>query len=160
MAGVQPSHYREAGLEHGVRAWCCLLLLPSARGGPFKEMTYKNHNGNTSKVMMSEGVPDWASKTHICRRSAAQRGTEAGASESDNKRQGLRSHGMALGAYEAPIPNMWMTLVLSGGSLTCTALSTPRLKLEATETQQARLSVGKIAKKRRTLGATKEEGSQ
>lgn len=66
-AGVQPAHYREDGRACGFRAWYRLLLITSARGGPFKEMSYKYHNDNTSKVMMAQGVPDWAAKTHICR---------------------------------------------------------------------------------------------
>lgn len=37
---------------------------------------------------------------------------------------------MARGAYDAPIPNMWMTLVLSGRPLTCKSPSTPRLSVE------------------------------
>lgn len=138
-AGVLPAHYREAGTEYGFRPWYKLLLFPAPRGGPFKEMTYRYHNDSTSKVMMAKGVPDWAAKTHICRRAAAQRGSEAGASESDNKRQGLWSQGMARGAYDAPIPNMWMTLVLSGRPLTCTSPSTPRLSVEVPESLRARL---------------------
>lgn len=57
-------------------------------------------------------------------------GTEAGASESDNKRQGMSSQGIAPGAYDAPIPNMWLTLVLWGRPLTCTSPSTPLLSME------------------------------
>lgn len=88
-AGVRPDNYREAGMAFGFRLWYRLLMFLSPRGGLFKEMMYMYHNDNMSKVMMAMGVPDWAAKTHICRRAAAQRGTEAGASESHNKRQGL-----------------------------------------------------------------------
>lgn len=88
---------------------------------------------------MAVGVPDWAAKPHIGRRAAAQRGTEAGASESDNKRQGLRSLGMARGAYDAPIPNVWMTLTLSGRPLTCTWQSTLSLSVEVPHVLRSRL---------------------
>lgn len=54
-------------------------------------MTYKYHNDNTSKVMIAQGVPDWAAKMQIFRAAPAQRGSEAGASESDYKWEGLWS---------------------------------------------------------------------
>lgn len=138
-AGVLPVHYREAGTEYGFRLWYRLLLVLSPRGGSFKEMTYRYHNDSISKVMMAKGVPDWAVKTHICRWTAAQRGSEVGASDSDNKRQGFWSEGMARGAQDAPIPNVCMTLVLSRRPLTCTSQSTPRLSVEVPESLRARL---------------------
>eukprot|EP00170_Pyropia_yezoensis_P007160 contig_29221_g7182 len=127
--GVNPEHYREAVNVYGWRDWNRLLVFPSARGGKFKEMSYRYHCDNHSKVMVAAGVPEWFSKTHTCRRASTQKPKEAGASEQDNNEQGLWTEGVGGGAYNQNIPNRRATLGLSGRDLSCISLSTPRLKV-------------------------------
>lgn len=99
-------------------------------------MPYGYHNDHIKATLVASGVPLWAASTHLCRRAAAQKGKEAGASESDNKQQGLWSTSMAKGAYDAPIPNAVMTLGLSGRPLTCSAPITRRLEVDVPDELQ------------------------
>lgn len=136
QTGIDPAAFRAAGEEFGARPWYRLAMFPAAQGGAFKEMPYGYHNDHIKATLVASGVPLWAASTHLCRRAAAQKGKEAGASESDNKQQGLWSTSMAKGAYDAPIPNAVMTLGLSGRPLTCSAPITPRLEVDVPDELQ------------------------
>jgi len=50
-----------------------VLVVPSATGGPLKAMSYEYHNTHLKSVMMAAGITDWAAKTHLGRKAAAQK---------------------------------------------------------------------------------------
>lgn len=137
LCRVDPAAFQAANHRFGLRPWYRMLMFQSALGGIYKEMPYQYHAEHLKATLVASGVPAWAASTHVCRRAAAQKGKEAGASESDNKQQGIWSTSMAKGAYDAPIPNAVMTLGLSGRPLSCTAPVTPRLEVQVpTELQR------------------------
>ena len=70
-----------------------------------------------------------AAKTHLGRQAAAQKGKEAGVSESDIKKHGIWNQGVARGAYEAAIPNRDAIVALSSRPLSTTSPTTPRYKV-------------------------------
>lgn len=135
-AGVRPAHFREAGEPTGFRLWYRCLVVPGPNGGTQKPISYRYHNENLKKVMMAAGVPDWAAKTHLCRRAAAQAGKERGAAESDLLDHGIWQVGPGGGVYEAPIPNRAMLLSLSGRDLDCRTPVTPRMEVVVPEQLQ------------------------
>lgn len=135
-AGVRPVHFREAGKTIGFWEWYRCLVFPGPNGGARKPMSYRYHNDNLKRVMMAAGVPDWAAKTHLCRRAAAQAGKERGAAESDVLDHGIWQVGPGGGVYEAPIPNRAMLLSLSGRGLDCRTPVTPRMQVAVPEELQ------------------------
>lgn len=52
-------------------------------------MGYRYHNDNPKKVMMAAGVPEWAAKTHLWRRAAAEAGKKRGVAESELLDRGI-----------------------------------------------------------------------
>jgi len=70
-AGVKPAHFQEAGTDVGFREWQRCLVVPSPNGDHMKAMSYRYHNDPLGKVLMAQGVPDWASRTHLGRCAAA-----------------------------------------------------------------------------------------
>lgn len=41
------------------------MVFPWARGGKFKDMSYRYHCDNHSKVMVAAGVPEWFSNDNV-----------------------------------------------------------------------------------------------
>jgi len=125
-AGVQSRHFREAGNTYGFRRWYRVLVVPSATGGPLKAMSYEYHNSHLKAVMMAAGIPDWAAKTHLGRKAAAQKAKERGVSDGDNRDHGRWNVGIGGGAYDGPIPNLRVLLALSGRPIDCVTPTTAR----------------------------------
>jgi len=92
-------------------------------------MSYRYHNDRLGKLLMAQGMLDWAAKTDLGRRAAAQMGKQRGAVESNIKEHGLWSAMIGGGAYEAAIPNPAMANALSGRPAKCPSPSTPRLNV-------------------------------
>ncbi|KAK1860159.1 hypothetical protein I4F81_002748 [Pyropia yezoensis] len=136
-AGVRPAHFREAGTDVGWRVWYRWLLFPAPNGGILKAMSYRYHNDAMRPVLMAQGVPDWAAKTHLMRKAAAQAGRQRGASEADSREHGIWTPGIGGGVYDGTLPNAPMTLALSGRPADCAAPSTPRLAVPVPEELQA-----------------------
>jgi len=123
-AGVQPRHFREAGNTYGFRRWYRVLVVPSATEGPLKAMSYEYHNSHLQAVMMAAGFPDWAAKTHLGRKAAAQKAKERGVADGDNRDHGRWNVGIGGGAYDGPIPNLRVLLALSGHPIDCVTPTT------------------------------------
>jgi len=135
-AGVQFRHFREAGNRYGFRRWYRVLVVPSATGGPLKSMSYEYHNTHLKAVMMAAGIPDWAAKTHLSRKAAAQKARERGVADGDNRDHGRWNVGIGGGAYDGPIPNLRVLLALSGRPIDCVTPSTSRFAVPVPVTLQ------------------------
>ena len=135
-SGVKPIHFREAGTAVGFRSWYRMLAFPSPRGGLLKPMTYQYHSTSLRLRLMAAGVPDWAAKTQLGRRAAAQAGKERGASEADNKDHLMWSVGPGSGTYEAAIFTPTIVNALSGRYVDCKSSTTPLLSVPVPEELQ------------------------
>jgi len=135
-AGVRPAHFREAGTDVGFCEWQRCLVVPGSDGDQTKAMSYRYHNDRLGKVLMAQGVPDWAAKTRLGRRAVAQMGKQRGAVESDIKEHGLWSAMIGGGTYEAAIPNRAMANALSGRAASCPSPSTPHLNVSVPQALQ------------------------
>ena len=103
-----------------------MLVVPSATEGPLKAMSYEYHNSHLQAVMMAAGFPDWAAKTHLGRKAAAQKAKERGVADGDNRDHGRWNVGIGGGAYDGPIPNLRVLLALSGHPIDCVTPTTSR----------------------------------
>jgi len=135
-AGEKPAHFRGAFVNVGVRAWQLFLVVTASNGDYVRAMSYRYHDDRLSKVPLGQGVPDWAVKTHLGHRTAAQMGTGRDAVESDIREHGLWSLMICAGTNEAAIPNPDVTNAMSRRPASCSSHCTPRLSVAVPQASQ------------------------
>jgi len=76
-------------------------------------MSHEYHNSHLEAVMMEAGFPDWAAKTHLGRKAAAEKDEERGVADGDIRDHGRGNMGIGSGAHDGPLKNRRVLLALS-----------------------------------------------